>query len=45
MKRRQPASRVKLNPQAVWERLNRLNMAQNQLATLVGISSATSPSS
>ncbi len=39
MKRRQPASRAKLNPYAVWERLNRLNMAQNQLARLAGLSS------
>ena len=39
MKRRQPACRVKLNPNAVWELLNRLNMTQNGLATLAGISS------
>ena len=39
MKRRQPACRVKLNPNAVWERLNRLNVTQNQLATMVGITS------
>ena len=39
MKRRQPASRARLNPQAVWDRLNRLNMAQNQLARLAGLSS------
>ncbi len=39
MKRRQPASRVKLNPNAVWELLNRLNMTQNGLATMVGITS------
>ena len=39
MKRRQPSSRVKLNPHAVWELLNRLNMSQNELATRVGASS------
>ena len=39
MKRRQPACRVKLNPRAVWERLNRLNITQNQLAAVVGITS------
>ena len=39
MKRRQPSSRVKLNPHAVWELLNRLNMTQNELATRVGTSS------
>ena len=40
MKRRQPSSRVKLNPHAVWELLNRLNMTQNELARLVGTSSS-----
>ena len=39
MKRRQPACRVKLNPRAVWEHLNRLNMTQNQLAAMVSITS------
>ena len=39
MKRRQPASRVKLDPHKVWELLNRLNMTQNELARLVGTSS------
>ena len=39
MKRRQPSSRVKLNPDRVWEFLNRLNMSQNELARLAGISS------
>ena len=39
MKRRQPSSRVKLNPDRVWELLNRLNMSQNELARLAGISS------
>ena len=37
MKRRQPACRVKVNPDAVWDRLNRLNVTQNQLAAMVGI--------
>ena len=39
MKRRQPSSRVKLNPHRVWELLNRLNMTQNELARLLGTSS------
>ena len=39
MKRRQPASRVKLNPVAVWEQLNRRNMTQNDLARAAGITS------
>ena len=39
MKRRQPACRVKVRPSAVWERLNRLNITQNQLAAMVGITS------
>ncbi|MDE2861245.1 MAG: helix-turn-helix transcriptional regulator [Chloroflexota bacterium] len=39
MKRRQPSSRVKLNPHAVWERLNRRNMTQNELAGLLDTSS------
>ena len=39
MKRRQPSSRAKLNPRAVWELLNRLNMTQNELATKAGTSS------
>jgi len=30
---------VKLNPDRVWEFLNRLNMSQNELARLAGISS------
>ena len=40
MKRRQPSSRVKLNPHAVWEFLNRRHMSQNELARLVGTSSS-----
>ena len=39
MNRRQPSSRVKLNPDRVWELLNRLNMTQNELACLADISS------
>ena len=39
MNRRQPSSRVKLRTDRVWELLNRLNMTQNELAGLVGISS------
>ncbi len=39
MKRRQPSSRVRLNPDRVWELLNRLNMTQYELARLAGISS------
>ena len=38
MKRRQPV-RVRLNPTAVWGHLNRLNMTQNELAAMVGITS------
>lgn len=30
---------ARLEPHAVWERLNRLNMTQNELARLAGISS------
>ena len=36
MRRRQPASRVKLKPEAVWMRLN---MSQNELARRVGVTS------
>ncbi len=39
MNRRQPSSRVKLNPDRVWELLNRLNLSQNELARMAGISS------
>ena len=39
MNRRQPSSRAKLNPDRVWELLNRLNMSQNELARMAGISS------
>ena len=40
MKRRQPSTRVRLNPHRVWAILNRLNMTQNELARLVGTSSS-----
>ncbi len=36
--RRRPLT-ARLEPHAVWERLNRLNMTQNELARLAGISS------
>ena len=38
MKRRQPASRVLLKAEAVWELLNRLNMSQGELARRARIS-------
>ncbi len=34
-----PRLKVKLKPEAVWELLNRLNMNQNDLARLAGITS------
>lgn len=40
MKRRQPSSRVKLNPRRVWAILNRRNISQNELARQVGTSSS-----
>lgn len=30
---------MRLNPDAVWDRLNRLNKTQNELASMVGITS------
>ena len=36
---RRPRLTVRLNASAVWERLNRLNMTQNELARLSGITS------
>ena len=39
MKRRQPPSRVMLNPAAVWRRLDELDMSQNELARRCGITS------
>ena len=35
---RRYAGRVLLRAQAVWERLNRLNMSQNDLARALGVS-------
>ena len=40
MKRRQPVSRVRLDPHKVWELLNRLNMTQSELARLLDTSSS-----
>ena len=37
MKRRQPPSRVMLNPAAVWRLLDELDMSQNELARRCGI--------
>ncbi len=39
MRRRRPATRVKLNALAVWEHLSRLNMMQSELARAAGITS------
>ena len=39
MPRKNPRLRVKLNAQAVWELLNRLNINQNDLARLTDITS------
>ena len=36
MKRRKPAFRARLNPDQAWERLNVLNMSQNELARRIG---------
>ena len=36
---KRPARKVMLRADAVWDRLNRLNMTQNDLARLLGISS------
>ena len=39
MRRRRPTRpRVRLNPQAAWEHLSRLDMTQNELARAAGIS-------
>ena len=40
MKRRQPVSRVRLDPHKVWALLNRLNMTQSELARLLDTSSS-----
>lgn len=39
MTRRKPSCRSRLDPRKVWELLNRLNIAQNELARMAGISS------
>lgn len=39
MTRRRPLCRSRLDPYEVWARLNRLNIAQNELARMAGISS------
>ena len=39
MKRRQPSSRVILNPVAVWRLLDERDMSQNEVARLCGLSS------
>ena len=36
MKRRKPAFRARLDPDKAWERLNVLNMSQNELARRIG---------
>ena len=36
MKRRKPAFRVRLDQRKAWERLNVLNMSQNELARRIG---------
>lgn len=38
VRRRRPSTQVILNAAAVWELLDRLDMSQNQLARLAGIS-------
>ncbi len=38
MNRRLPSCRSRLDPHKVWEKLNRLNIAQNELARMAGIS-------
>lgn len=35
---KRPAMKVMLRAEAVWDRLNRLNMSQNDLARLLGVS-------
>ena len=36
---KRPRPKVRLNPYAVWDRLNRTNRSQNDLARQIGISS------
>ena len=38
MSRRHPFLKVKLDPHAVWDHLNRHNLTQNDLARLAGLS-------
>ena len=40
MKRRQPSSRVRFDPDRVWKHSNRLNMNQNELARVGGTSTS-----
>lgn len=39
MSGKRPRPKVRLNPYAVWDRLNRTNLSQNELARQMGISS------
>ena len=39
MKGRRPASRVRLKQRCVWDRLDQLNLSQNELARTAGITS------
>ena len=39
MPRKRPERKVRLRAEEVWDRLNRSNMSQNDLARLLGISS------
>ena len=39
MTRRRPSCKSRLDPHKAWELLNRLNIAQNELARMAGISS------
>ena len=39
MKGRRPASRVRLKQRCIWDRLDQLNISQNELARTVGITS------
>ena len=39
MSGKRPSKKVQLKAEAVWDRLNRLNMTQNELAGLLEISS------
>ncbi|MCY4616968.1 MAG: helix-turn-helix transcriptional regulator [Chloroflexi bacterium] len=39
MTRRTGSPRVRLKPEPLWERINRLNISQNELAELADISS------